>query len=257
MNVSQLIKATRWATLPITKNNLTNTSNVSILRDAARQEKKWITKHFDIKHSCWSGKLGEDLVEHMLFVKKGSVWKPERTNGIQPDWETRDAVWEVKTRNWSVPGTAGEKILGVPYKYSDVPELYGKPLKIVCVGYQEWECTNRTKMKIFGNDVSHSKQQQLKLWKLQGIEFVPFSIEAGGVWGPAARKFFRECIALADDDRDIDLYHWSSTRFSRAWFDSLSVLVARGRAKVSAAAAASDWPKRIRDMQYMDVDDSD
>ena len=90
-----------------------------------------------------------------------------------------------------------------------------------------------------------------------GVEFVPFSIEAGGVWGPAARKFFRECIALADDDRDIDLYHWSSTRFSRAWFDSLSVLVARGRAKVSAAAAASDWPKRIRDMQYMDVDDSD
>ena len=76
-------------------------------------------------------------------------------------------------------------------------------------------------------------------------------------WGPAARNFFRECIALADDDRDIDLYHWSSTRFSRAWFDSLSVLVARGRAKVSAAAAASDWPKRIRDMQYMDVDDSD
>ena len=92
-------------------------------------------------------------------------------------------------------------------------------------------------------------------WRVGGT--VPVAPEAGGVWGPAARKFFRECIALADDDRDIDLYHWSSTRFSRAWFDSLSVLVARGRAKVSAAAAASDWPKRIRDMQYMDVDDSD
>ena len=90
-----------------------------------------------------------------------------------------------------------------------------------------------------------------------GVEFVPFSIEAGGVWGPAARKFFRECVALADDDRDVDLYHWSSTRFSRAWFDSLSVLVARGRAKVSAAAAASDWPKRIRDMQHIDVEDLD
>ena len=90
-----------------------------------------------------------------------------------------------------------------------------------------------------------------------GVEFVPFSIEAGGVWGPAARKFFQKCVALANDDRDVDLYHWSSTRFSRAWFDSLSVLVARGRAKVSAAAAASDWPKRIRDMQYMDVDGSD
>ena len=94
-------------------------------------------------------------------------------------------------------------------------------------------------------------------WRTSGVEFVPFSIEAGGVWGPAARKFFQECVALANDDRDIDLYHWSSTRFSRAWFDSLSVLVARGRAKVSAAAAASDWPKRIRDMQHIDVEDLD
>ena len=49
-----------------------------------------------------------------------------------------------------------------------------------------------------------------------GVEFVPFSIEAGGVWGPAAKKFFRECLALADDDRDIDLYHWSSSKFSAA-----------------------------------------
>eukprot|EP01043_Picozoa_sp_COSAG02_P001827 COSAG02_NODE_39_length_48074_cov_106.508890_40_plen_84_part_00 len=42
------------------------------------------------------------------------------------------------------------------------------------------------------------------------VEFVPFSIEVGGVWGPAEQKFFRECLALADDDRDVDLYHWSS-----------------------------------------------
>eukprot|EP01044_Picomonas_judraskeda_P021818 COSAG03_NODE_5243_length_1299_cov_196.139167_2_plen_151_part_01 len=70
-----------------------------------------------------------------------------------------------------------------------------------------------------------------------GVEFVPFSIEAGGVWGPAAQKFFRDCVALADDDRDIDLYHWSSTKFSAAWLDTLSVLVARGRAQVGVAAA--------------------
>ena len=88
-------------------------------------------------------------------------------------------------------------------------------------------------------------------------QFVPFSIEAGGVWGPAARKFFRECLALADDDRDIDLYHWSSTRFSAVWRDTLSVLVARGRAQVSVAAAVADWPKRIRDMRYVDHEDCD
>ena len=88
-----------------------------------------------------------------------------------------------------------------------------------------------------------------------GVEFVPFSIEAGGVWGPAARRFFKECIALANDDRDIDLYHWSSPRFGAAWQNTLSVLVARGRAQVSVAAAMADWPKRIRDMRYADHED--
>ena len=74
-------------------------------------------------------------------------------------------------------------------------------------------------------------------------------------WGPVARKFFRECLALADDDRDIDLYHWSSAQFSAVWSDTLSVLVARGRAQISVAAAVTDWPKRIRDMRYVDHED--
>ena len=69
------------------------------------------------------------------------------------------------------------------------------------------------------------------------------------------KKFFRECLALADDDRDIDLYHWSSSKFSAAWLDTLSMLVARGRAQVGVAAATTDWPKRIRDMRYADQDD--
>ena len=40
-----------------------------------------------------------------------------------------------------------------------------------------------------------------------------------------------------------------------AWLDTLSVLVARGRAQVGVAAATTDWPKRIRDMRYADQDD--
>ena len=67
----------------------------------------------------------------------------------------------------------------------------------------------------------------------------------------------RRCVHAADDDRDIDLYHWSSTRFSAVWRDTLSVLVARGRAQVSVAAAVADWPKRIRDMRYVDHEDYD
>ena len=59
----------------------------------------------------------------------------------------------------------------------------------------------------------------------------------------------------------VDLYHWSSSRFtctcSAVWRDTLSVLVARGRAQVSVAAAVADWPKRIRDMLYVDHEDYD
>ena len=89
------------------------------------------------------------------------------------------------------------------------------------------------------------------------MEFVPFSIEAGGVWGPAAKRFFETCLKLADSDRDVDLYHWSSGQFSSTWYDTMSILVAKGRAKVGVAASAADWSKRIRDMQYRYADYED
>ena len=37
--------------------------------------------------------------------------------------------------------------------------------------------------------------------------------------------------------------------------DTLSVLVAKGRAKVSVAASGTDCFKRIREMQYADYED--
>ena len=79
--------------------------------------------------------------------------------------------------------------------------------------------------------------------ELKEVEFVPFSIEAGGVWGPAATRFFDLCLKLADSDRNVDLYHWSSGQFSSTWYDTVSVLVAKGRAKVGVAAAAADWSR--------------
>ena len=87
------------------------------------------------------------------------------------------------------------------------------------------------------------------------MDFVPTGVYIETI--PATKRFFGEygCLALANDDRDIDLYHWSSSKFSAAWRDNLSVLAARGRAQVSVAAATADWPKRIRDMRYADQDE--
>ena len=90
-----------------------------------------------------------------------------------------------------------------------------------------------------------------------GVEFVPFSIEVSGVWGPAARGFFRESIAMAHSARDIDLYHWSNQRLSDSWKSTFSVLVARERARVGMAAATQDWARRINRMRDSDQENQD
>ena len=117
-----------------------------------------------------------------------------------------------------------------------------------------------------GGGATHGQKEKRRSWgkaikrrraeSAHEVEFIPFSLEVGGVWGPAARQFFNDCASKADNiDRDIDLYHWSSAKFRSAWLDTMSVLVARGRAQVGVHSAKSDWSKRIRDFQYMDYDD--
>jgi ribosomal protein L7Ae-like RNA K-turn-binding protein len=59
------------------------------------------------------------------------------------------------------------------YKYSDIPILYEKPLKIVCVAYQEYELSNGT-TRIFG-ELSENKQKFINLAKTMNIEYVKFS----------------------------------------------------------------------------------
>lgn len=85
------------------------------------------------KAEAWSGVLGEQLIKEMY----PDGWKPVKLNGHKPDWETKDCIIEVKTQSWFTPGTAGEKILGVPVKYRNLPALYNKPLVIVCFGKAE------------------------------------------------------------------------------------------------------------------------
>ena len=88
------------------------------------------------------------------------------------------------------------------------------------------------------------------------VEFVPFSIEVGGVWGPAARRFFDGCLATANDARDVDFYHWSSQSFGDFWKDALPVLMARERARIGLAASKGDWPRRIAEYARDDQEDA-
>ena len=93
-------------------------------------------------------------------------------NGYKPDWETEDGIYEVKTRNWTTTGTAGEKILGTPFKYADIPVLYKKPLYIVTIAYQEYEAFS--KFELFDSK-SQRRIQMIKQWKEMDIEFIKCS----------------------------------------------------------------------------------
>lgn len=171
-----MITKVDWA-LKGWKNGITTKKISKVERDIAnRNEKIWgnmMIGNDTPTNNQWTTKLGEQLVYDMLVSNGENVTRPKKISGYKPDWETDYAIWEVKTRNWTTSGTAGEKVFGVPYKYSDVPKLYNKPLKIVCVAYQEWELTYGN-TKIFG-EVSSQKKEILNFWKDRQIEFVKFS----------------------------------------------------------------------------------
>ena len=132
------------------------------LRKAANQkEREWgNTMIGQTSNGNWPTILGEHLVRDTLIALGENPRRPEKRCGYSPDWETDDYIYEVKTRNWTTPGTAGEKVLGVHYKYSDIPEIYGKPLRVVCVAYQEYELTYGA-TQIFGDGISSKQKAQL------------------------------------------------------------------------------------------------
>ena len=118
--------------------------------------------------------MGEKLVYDVLALRGENPRKVEKKNGFLPDWETDEYMYEVKTSNWWVSGTAGEKVLGTWIKYQTIPELYGKPLRIVCVANQEYEL-EYGKVKYFGENVSDKTKEVLSLAKSWGIEYMRFS----------------------------------------------------------------------------------
>lgn len=135
-------------------------------------EKEWGNQMINqTKNNQWTTNLGEHFVFHLLEKLGKNPRRPSRINHYQPDIETDDAIYEVKTRNFTTSGTAGEKVYGVPYKYAEIPTLYSKPLKIVCIGYQERELT-RGNTPVFGN-VRAIHQTLLQFYKNElQIEFI-------------------------------------------------------------------------------------
>jgi hypothetical protein len=117
----------------------------------------------------WTGKFGEYIVGELLRqLGEKNIVAQMKHRDIILDFASDNGLWEVKTRNWTTSGTAGEKIMGAVWKYMKMPFSKKKSLFIVLVGYQEYEAEN--KFTLFHPTGEHF--EQLVWWRTKNIHFV-------------------------------------------------------------------------------------
>jgi hypothetical protein len=153
------------------KNKTTDDAKYKVLEDKWGQDMLRIRRP-DLKlDKQWTNKFGEHICEEIYFLLGKAVSKPVKKENYQPDSEVDDAILEAKAGTFYTGGTAGEKILGCPFKYAEIPDLYGKPLKIVCMGGAEKVC-RESYGNLPGKKCSLQKKKFLDFFRENRIEYI-------------------------------------------------------------------------------------
>lgn len=130
------------------------------------------TRRPDLKlDKQWTNRFGEYICEELFILQGKTVSKPVKKEHYQPDIEVDNAIVEAKTQTYYTNGTAGEKILGCPFKYADIPGLYNKPLLIVCMGGAEKVC-RESYGNLPGMKCTPQKHKYLEFFKENNIEYI-------------------------------------------------------------------------------------
>jgi len=180
--IKKLIDDSKYEVKYLDKNNVLEWiyNEPNFIKSLTKEsENNFGTEVIGYKTNQWTTKLGEGILNDILLLlgKEPSKIKNHQrgSNGkkLDPDRETEEALYECKARNYTTPGTAGEKILGCPIKYCEVPRLYNKPLKIVCMAFQEVEASKD--FQLF-EPKSEELKMQINFWKeCLKIEFIKAS----------------------------------------------------------------------------------
>lgn len=181
----------KWCIWELTEHTLVNTNNENLLAESKEIERLfWNSMIWTENNKWWSWILWENAVK-LLLVK---LWhtnvhkikkdlENEDKNKYKPDLECdcdndfcKGCIWEVKCRNWTTTWTAWEKILWTPLKYSELPLLYTKPLKIITIWFQEYEAKKLFKCwDLVGWNWNKNFNKILKLFKKLNIEYIWFT----------------------------------------------------------------------------------
>ena len=157
---------------PIEKKNKTvDEAKYKVLEDKWGQE-MLKTRRPDLKlDKQWTNKFGEHICEEIYLLIGKEGFKPVKKEHYQPDYEVDNAIVEAKAQTFHTGGTAGEKILGCPFKYAEIPDLYSKPLKILCMGGAEKICREQYG-NLMGDKCSQQKKRFLDFFKENRIEYI-------------------------------------------------------------------------------------
>lgn len=142
-------------------------------------EDRWGRRVIETNTCQWTTKLGEGILYEMLTLQNKNPKKitdgklGSNNKRLLPDFEADDGIYENKARTYKTSGTAGEKILGTPLKYSECLRLFKKPLFIVCMGYQEKEADE--KFQVFNPESSELKRIIEFYDKEIGIKYIKAS----------------------------------------------------------------------------------
>ena len=113
------------------------------IHDNIEDEKDWgndlIQKYCGSKKYTvqWTTALGEYVVKLLLILNGHVVITKQKLEKYDPDVETSNTLFEVKSRNYNTNGTAGEKILGTVLKYAALPKLYKKKYQLFCAAIKK------------------------------------------------------------------------------------------------------------------------
>ena len=119
----------------------------------------------------WTNKFGEHICEEIYTLLGKQVSKPIKQKNYQPDLEVDTYIIEAKTQTYFTNGTAGEKILGSPFKYAEIPDLYGKPLIILCMGGAEKIC-RESYGNLPGDKCVPQKKKFIDFFRENNIEYI-------------------------------------------------------------------------------------
>jgi hypothetical protein len=153
------------------KNKTTDQAKYKDLEDKWGQKTLRVRRPDLLLDKQWTNKFGEHICEEIYTLLGKVVSKPLKKEHYQPDSEVDDAIIEAKAGTYFTSGTAGEKILGCPFKYAEIPDLYGKPLKILCMGGAEKIC-RESYGNLPGSKCTAQKKRFLDFFRENKVEFI-------------------------------------------------------------------------------------